>query len=66
MRESADGLGGAYGIRGYNANQFVDRVMGVANGEIRAKVASKPWLGGMDLFCSAIMTWDVLRQQRKK
>ena len=48
MRESADGLGGEYGIRGYNANQFVDRVMGVANGEIRAKVASEPWLGGMD------------------
>lgn len=48
MRESALGLGGNNGIRGYPANQFVDRVMGVWNNELRWTAFRVKALGGID------------------
>ncbi|MCX7810754.1 MAG: outer membrane protein assembly factor [Leptospiraceae bacterium] len=48
MRESALGLGGNNGIRGYPANQFVDRVMGVFNTELRLTAFRVKALGGID------------------
>ena len=46
--EDSEGLGGTYGIRGYPSNQFVDRVMALANTELRYTFSHKNWLGGMD------------------
>ncbi len=48
MRESALGLGGNSGIRGYPANQFVDKVMGVFNTELRLTTFRVSALGGID------------------
>ena len=49
-RESAEGLGGNGGLRGYPANQFVDRVMGMANFEMRLTTFSVDALGGIDFI----------------
>jgi hemolysin activation/secretion protein len=48
MRESALGLGGNGGIRGYPANQFVDRMMTVFNTELRLTSFKVSALGGID------------------
>lgn len=48
MRESALGLGGNGGIRGYPANQFVDRIMSVVNTELRLTTGHTAALGGID------------------
>ncbi|MBL8021293.1 MAG: hypothetical protein JNM27_16605 [Leptospirales bacterium] len=48
MRENAEGLGGNGGVRGYSANQFVDRVMTIANAEVRLTTFKIGALGGMD------------------
>jgi len=48
MRESALGLGGNGGIRGYPANQFVDRMMTVFNTELRLTSFRVSALGGID------------------
>ena len=48
MRESALGLGGNGGIRGYPANQFVDRIMTVFNTELRLTTFKVDALGGID------------------
>ncbi|MCS7204204.1 MAG: BamA/TamA family outer membrane protein [Leptospiraceae bacterium] len=53
MRESALGLGGNSGIRGYPANQFVDRVMGVFNTELRWTAFRVRALGGIDFVILA-------------
>ena len=49
-RESAEGLGGNGGLRGYPANQFVYRVMGMANFEMRLTTFSVDALGGIDFI----------------
>ncbi|MCB1137441.1 MAG: hypothetical protein KDK23_01750 [Leptospiraceae bacterium] len=49
-RESAEGLGGNGGLRGYPANQFVDRVMGMANFEMRLTTFHWNVLGGIDFI----------------
>ncbi len=48
MRESAEGLGGNGGVRGYAANQFVDKVMAIGNLEMRLTTFRVSALGGMD------------------
>lgn len=48
MRENAEGLGGNDGVRGYSANQFVDKVMTIANAELRLTTFRIGALGGMD------------------
>lgn len=53
MRESALGMGGNSGIRGYPANQFVDRVMGVFNTELRFTSFRVSALGGIDFVILA-------------
>lgn len=53
MRESALGMGGNNGIRGYPANQFVDRVMGVFNTELRFTTFRVSALGGIDFVLLA-------------
>lgn len=47
-RESAEGLGGSGGLRGYPANQFVDKVMAMANFEMRYTFSKVALLGGID------------------
>jgi hypothetical protein len=53
MRESALGLGGNGGIRGYPANQFVDRLMTVFNTELRLTSYRVSALGGIDFVILA-------------
>lgn len=53
MRESALGMGGNNGIRGYPANQFVDKVMGVFNTELRLTTFRVQALGGIDFVLLA-------------
>lgn len=48
IQEQSEGLGGTSGLRGYLSNQFVDRVMVMANTELRYTFSKKPWLGGMN------------------
>lgn len=48
INESAEGLGGAGGLRGYPSNQFVDTVMTMANVEGRYTFSKVGWLGGID------------------
>lgn len=48
MRESAEGLGGNGGVRGYSANQFVDKDMVIGNLEMRLTTFKISALGGMD------------------
>ena len=50
MKESSEGLGGNNGLRGYPANQFVDRVMGMANFEARLTTFHVDALGGIDFI----------------
>lgn len=59
MNESSEGLGGSGGLRGYPSNQFVDKVMTMANTEIRYTFAKKQWLGGIDF--QAMAFYDVGR-----
>lgn len=68
MRESALGLGGNGGIRGYPANQFVDRIMSVANTELRFTFGHTNALGGIDFVLLGYYdvgriahTWDELQ-----
>ncbi|MCB1172651.1 MAG: BamA/TamA family outer membrane protein [Leptospiraceae bacterium] len=48
MNEESEGLGGSGGLRGYPSNQFVDKVMTMANIEGRYTFAKTGFLGGMD------------------
>lgn len=48
MDESNEGVGTNRGVRGYAANQFVDRVMGMVNTELRWTFAKTGFLGGMN------------------
>ena len=47
--ETIDGLGGVNGIRGYPANQFVDKLITFANFELRHTFLKTNFLGGFDL-----------------
>ena len=51
--ETARGLGGGYGLRGYPSGQFVDKVMAMANGEMRYTFAKTGFLGGMNFVALA-------------
>ncbi|MBI3396433.1 MAG: BamA/TamA family outer membrane protein [Spirochaetia bacterium] len=48
MNEENEGIGGNRGVRGYNANQFVDNVYAIANTELRLTTFKISALGGMD------------------
>ncbi len=53
MDESNEGIGANRGVRGYAANQFVDRVMGMVNTELRWTFTKTSFLGGMDFVLLA-------------
>lgn len=59
INESAEGLGGSGGLRGYPSNQFVDTVMTMANLEGRYTFAKIGALGGIDF--QALYFYDIGR-----
>ncbi len=48
MDESNEGIGGNRGVRGYNANQFVDKVYAIFNTELRLTTFKVSAIGGID------------------
>lgn len=59
MDESNEGIGGNRGVRGYNANQFVDKVFAIFNTELRLTTFKISALGGIDFV--ALGYYDVGR-----
>lgn len=62
--EFNEGLGSKRGIRGYAANQFVDRVMTMLNTEVRYTISKTSVLGGMDFML--IGYYDIGRTAHEK
>ncbi len=48
IRETADGLGGVGGVRGFPSNQFIDKIITIANFELQHTVYKSEILGSID------------------
>ena len=48
MRETAEGLGGTGGVRGFPSNQFIDKFITIGNFELRHTFLKSEVWGGMD------------------